>query len=65
MTNNRSSRWNKSPQKADFPPVSQALVDALTKIWPVALPPITEADREIWVRVGREEVIAFLRDYQR
>jgi len=44
----------------EFPPISDALVAALTARFPPPIPELSMTDREIWMRRGQYSVIQFL-----
>lgn len=44
-----------------FPHVSPALVAALEELFPMRLPAETDTDRKIWMEVGKQGIIQFLR----
>lgn len=44
-----------------FPPVTEALVQALEQRFPDRAPNIDTSDREVWARVGEVRVVRFLR----
>ena len=46
-----------------IPPVSKELLDFLKEIYPVRMPKIDETEREIFVRVGHQEVIRTLEKF--
>lgn len=43
------------------PTISKELVDWLEKTFPNRCPKITETDREVWVYVGKQELIEHIR----
>jgi len=43
------------------PPVDQSLVDWLSSVIPNRCPNIGDSEREIWIAVGRQDVIQTLR----
>jgi hypothetical protein len=47
----------------ECPPVDPVLVEFLKRTNPLQIPRITQADREIWVEVGRQQIIGFLADH--
>jgi len=44
-----------------FPPVSPQLVERLSKVFPDQCPEPAYSDREIWMAVGRAQVVRKLR----
>lgn len=46
----------------DFPAVSLPLVEELEKRYPDCCPSPDASDREIWMAVGRAQVVRFLRE---
>lgn len=43
-----------------LPPLSADLVSALDELFPERCPDIHASDREIWVEVGKREVVRFI-----
>lgn len=55
-------------QFADFPPISEALINALKKRMPERWPNFEMPDRSIWIRSGQlvvVELLELVRDRQR
>ena len=46
-----------------IPPVTQELIEFLKEIYPIRMPKLTETEREIFVRVGHQEVIRTLEKF--
>jgi hypothetical protein len=47
-------------ESAPFPPVTEALVVALDKLFPDKCPSLGDPDRLIWVKAGQRAVVRFL-----
>jgi hypothetical protein len=43
-----------------LPELSMDLIDELDKIFPLRLPRVNQTEREIWLEVGKREVIEYL-----
>ena len=44
-----------------FPPLSEAMIDRLDRLYPSACPTLTDPDRLIWIKAGQRSVVDFLR----
>ena len=49
------------PDEAPFPPLDEALIQRLETLFPDRCPYPTDHDRDIWIKVGRAQVVQFLR----
>lgn len=45
-----------------LPPLSNQLIKALEKAFPMRMPELKMSDREIWMEVGIQKVIAYLKE---
>ncbi len=45
----------------DFPFISDALMKALDERFPEASPSVSATEREIWIAVGRRDLVRFLK----
>ncbi len=52
-------------QFAEFPMMSEALIDALDVAFPLTCPNLDDTERQIFVTVGERKVIDFLRERYR
>lgn len=43
------------------PRIPKELLDHLTQLFPVRPPETSQSDREIWIEVGRQKIIAYLK----
>jgi hypothetical protein len=46
----------------EFPAVSAKLVQELDRIFPAACADLADSDRMVWFKVGRRDVVAFLKE---
>lgn len=44
-----------------LPPISKDLIDVLEALFPDKCPDINDSDRKIWIDVGQQKVIRFLK----
>jgi len=45
-----------------FPPISQELLTALSRVFPDQVPNLSDTDRQVWTKVGNVQVVRFLRE---
>ena len=46
---------------SELPPISKELLDALIARFPLSIPDKADTDREIWIEVGKQQFLAFLK----
>lgn len=44
-----------------LPPISKDLIDTLETLFPDKCPDINDSDRKIWIDVGQQKIIKFLK----
>lgn len=49
------------PKDPPFPPIPQALMEALERQFPERSADLRWSDREVWFRAGERQVVRFLR----
>ena len=49
----------------NFPLITEALIRALEMTYPLRLPRLKDTDREIWLAVGRQDVIEKLKQIRK
>lgn len=50
-------------QIAEFVPQDlEETIAFLEKVFPLELPTLKDSDREVWIKVGRQEIIQFLKN---